>query len=112
MQNLGIKLMAVSYSCIGGLLGQFIRCALPGHPPDWLQDRMDLLAFALLGNFLGLTCLLLIFRRRAVEPPLDSIVTPVEVLLRGLPANNRVAFLLFSAAWLVGLLLGMGLTVQ
>lgn len=107
MQILGIRLLTVSYCCIGALLGQFIHGMLPGHTTDWSQDRLDLLAFALLGNFIGLSALILFFRRGAHEPPLDSIVHPLEVVIRGLPAGNRVAFALFTLAWLVGLILGM-----
>jgi hypothetical protein len=112
LQNLGIRLLTVSYCCIGALLGQFIRGALPGRPTDWSQDRLDLLAFALLGNFLGLYAMVEFFRRRAAEPPLESFVHPLEVIIRGLPASNRVAFILFTLAWLVGIILGMALTVS
>ena len=109
LQNLGIRLLTVSYCCIGGLLGEFIRAAIRSRPADWSHDRLDLLAFALLGNFLGLSALIVFFRRRAAEPPLESIVHPLEVVIRGLPASNRVAFVLFTLAWLVGVILGMSL---
>ena len=107
LQNLGIRLLTVSYCCIGALLGQFIRAALRSRPADWSQDRLDLLAFALLGNFLGLSALVVFFRRRSAEPPLESLVHPLEVIIRGLPASNRVAFVLFTLSWLVGVVLGM-----
>ena len=109
LQTLGIRLLTVSYCCIGALLGQFLRGALLSRPTDWSQDRLDLLAIAVLGNFLGLSALIVCFRRRAAEPPLESIVHPVEVILRGLPASNRVAFVLFTVAWLAGVILGMSL---
>jgi len=112
MQNLGIKLVAVSYCCTGALLGQFIRAAFLGRHSDWLPQRMDLLAFAMLSNFIALSCLAVVFRRRAVEPPIDGLSRPFEVLLGDSPANNRVAFLIFSVAWLMGVLLGMSFSIQ
>ena len=110
LQNLGIRLLTVSYCCIGALLGKFIGGALLSRSIDWSQDRVDLLAFALLGNFLGLSALIVFFRRRSAEPPMESFVHPLEVLIRGLPASNRVAFVLFTLAWLAGVILGMSLT--
>ncbi len=107
LQNLGIRLLTVSYCCIGALLGQVIRGTLPGRPHDWSQDRLDLLAFALLGNFLGFSALVLLFRRRATEPPCESLFHPLAVIIRGLPAGSRVAFSLFALAWLAGVVLGM-----
>jgi hypothetical protein len=59
---------------------------------------------------LGLSALVVFFRRRASEPPLESFVHPLEVVIRGLPASNRVAFVLFALAWLVGVILGMSLS--
>lgn len=112
LQNLGIRLLTLSYCCIGALLGRFIPAALHGRAADWSQDRLDLLAFTLLGNFLGLSALILFFRRGAAEPPLDSLVHPLEVIIRGLPAGNRVAFALCTVAWLVGVILSMSLRVS
>lgn len=112
LQVLGIRLLILSYCCIGVLLGQFIPAALHGHSTDWSQDGLNLLAFTLLGNFLGLSALVLFFRRGAAEPPLDSLVHPLEVVVRGLPAGNRVAFALCTLAWLVGVVLGMSFKVS
>ncbi len=112
LQSLGVRLLTVCYCCIGALLGQCIRAGLLGRLGDWTQDSADLAAFAVLGNFLGFSALVLFFRRRSAEPPLDSPVYPIEVLLRGLPAGNRVAFALFALAWLVGTILGISLPVS
>lgn len=112
MQNLGVKLLAVSFCCIGVLLGQVLREISFRHPTVWMRERLDLLAFALLGNFLAFSALIVCFRRRAAEPPLESSLRPIEVLVRGVPANNRVAFLIFSAAWVLGTVLGMAFKGQ
>lgn len=112
MQNLGVKLLAVSFCCFGALLGQALREVCVAPAADWFHDRLELLVLAALGNLIGLSALVICFRRRAAEPPLESPVYVMEALIRGLPANNRVAFPLFSVAWLLGAILGMALKVQ
>ncbi len=84
---------------------------MPGTPTEWLQAHLDMLALALLGNFLGLTGLVLFFRRGLADPPLGGPVSVLDGLLRGFRVNNRLAFCLFAVAWLLGLVLGMAVRV-
>jgi len=107
LQNLGLRLLTVSYCCLGALLGQVLRAALSGKAYERPRDGFDLLALALLGNFLGFSALVLLFRRRAAEPPCESFLQPLAVIVRGLPAGSRVAFALFILAWLAGVALGV-----
>ncbi len=107
MQSAGVRLAVVCYCCIGALFGQLLRGTVPGTRTDWLPEHLDVLALALLGNFFGLTGLVLFFRRGLAEPPLGNVLSVVEGLVRGIRMNNRLAFAVFALAWLLGVFIGL-----
>ena len=106
MQNLGIRLLVMSYCCMGCALGQLARLLLVVRTHERLHEAFDLFPFIVLANFLGVSGLVLFFRRGIAEPAIGTVTKPVEILWRGGAANNRMAFFLCTTAWVIGLLLG------
>jgi len=110
MRGMAVKLLAVSYSCTGALLGQLF--ALICRRSDALHDKPDLVLLVLLGHLLCLPGLVLFFRRGLEDPPLTSLVELPEALIRARSVTNRVACILFAAAWVFGLILGFWFSVR
>jgi hypothetical protein len=106
MQNLGIRLLVLSYCCMGCVLGQLVQWLPGGRPAEHLHEGLELLPFSLLANVLGISGLVMFFRRGLGEAGIDRWTEPFEVLLRGGAANNRIAFFLCATSWVVGVLLG------
>jgi hypothetical protein len=107
MHSLGIKILAIFYCGAGGIFGEFIRAVLRGRASEWFTDRRGFLIGIAVSNVIAISCLVLLRRRSVVEAPMQSIGRPFEIVVRGLPVTNRVAFLLFSIAWVIGLILGI-----
>ena len=110
MRGMGVKLLALSYSCTGALLGQL--CALIFRRADVLHENPDLVLLVLLGNLLCLPALVLFFRRGLADPPMASPFSVLGALITTRLVTNRVACFLFAAAWIVGLTLGFWLFLR
>ena len=102
MYTFGLSLLALFYFGVGGLLGEFLHALALGRVADSYQDSHGLLVAMVIGNLVGLPCLVLLFKQRHREPRLESLGQPQQVLLKGLPINSRIAFLLLSVAWVIG----------
>jgi hypothetical protein len=110
MRGMGVKLLALSYSCTGALLGQL--CALIFRRSDVLHEKPDLVLLVVLGNLVCLPALVLFFRRGLADPPLASPFSLIHALIHTRSVTNRVACFLFAAAWVLGLILGLWFFVR
>jgi hypothetical protein len=102
MHSLGIKLLAVFYFCAGGFIGELVRRIYQNRSSEFFGHHGYL--WTVIGfNVVALIFLALLLRRALTEPPLQKIEKPA----RGLPTTNRVAFLLFTTSYGIGLLVGL-----
>jgi len=106
MHSLGIKVLVVFYLCAGGFIGESIRRILQGRRSD-IFDYPWFLWTVFGVNAVAITCLVLLRRRAAVEPPMQKLERPLLILVRGLPVTNRVAFLLFTVSYIIGFVVGI-----
>ena len=106
MRSLGIKLLVVFHLCAGGFIGESVRRILQDRNSELFRYPWYL--WTVIGvNVVALSCLVLLRRRAVVEPPLQKIEHPLRILVHGLPVTNRVAFLLFTTSYIVGLVVGI-----
>ena len=106
MHSLGIKLLVVFYLCAGGFIGESVRRILQNRKSELFRDPWYL--WTVLGvNVVALSCLVLLRHRAVVEQPLQKVEHPLRILVHGLPVNYRVAFLLFTTSYILGLVVGI-----
>ena len=105
MRKLGISILAVCYFGAGSSIGSILFDLWHGRG-DQVFHAYGILAFTALANLVLLPCLLFIWRQRNAEPDArqSAEMRPSSLLLPELPFNNRIAFLLFSVAWVIGFL--------
>ena len=104
--GLGISLLTLLYFTAGGFVGEWMRLCFQGRRGE-LFENIWLLSFAVALNVAAIGCLVLLRRRAKREPGLQMIERPWEVLVRGFPLTNRVAFLLFTSAYAIGLFVAL-----
>ena len=106
MHNLGTKLLVFFYLCAGGFVGECVRRVIQNRASELFGNHWYL--WTVVGvNVVALSCLVLLQRRAAVEPPLQKIDHPLRILARGFPVTSRVALLLFIASYVIGLVVGL-----
>src|SRR5882724_11677893 len=97
MYKLGISILVLLYFGAGGSVGSIVFDLTHGRS-DEILNAYGTLAFAAIANLVLLPCLWLLWRQRHVDPPItagSSEVRASGLVLRGLPINARIAFLLF-----------------
>lgn len=106
IRTLGISILALLYCGAGGGIGGILFDLTHGRTDEAL--RLGPLWFTVIANLLLLPCLLVLWRQRHAEPAITTRSQELRLtrlLLRGFPVNGRIAFALFAACWLIGLLL-------
>lgn len=106
MHTLGIKLLAIFYFAAGAFIGESLSRIFHDRGSE-LSVHHAYVWMVLGVNIVAITCLILIGRRMFRETPLERIEPSLRTLVRGLPVTNRVAFLLFTTCYVIGL--GVGL---
>lgn len=102
MHKLGISVLTVLYFGVGGLFGEFLRALFLGRVADQYQDSRSLVVVMVIGNLIGIPCLILLFKQRNREPRLETFDRSSHRLVYGLPVTGRIALLLFATAWVLG----------
>ena len=106
MHSLGIKLLVIFYLSAGGFIGESVRRILQDRRSELFRYPWYL--WAVIGvNIVAVSCLVLLRRRAVVESPLKKIEHPLRILVHGFPVTNRVAFLLFTTSYILGLVVGI-----
>jgi len=106
MYKIGIPILILLYFGAGGSVGSIVFDLAHGRSDQVLHDYATL-AFAGIANMILLPCLPLLWRQRRTDSNITAGSRELRVsrlILHGLPINVRIAFLLFSSGWVIGLL--------
>ena len=106
MVGLGTGILTLLYFATGGFVGEWARRCFDGRGSEILENYR-LFYFALGLNVAAIGCLILLRRRTKSESPMQEMERPWEVIVRGFPLTNRVAFLLFGTAYAIGAVVGV-----
>ena len=96
MHGIGILLLTVLYLGAGGTLGSALFDFTHGRGSEVLHQR-GILAFTVVANLALLPCLYGLWRRRLPSQTLAARKLQLYSI-------NRIGFLLFTAAWTIGLI--------
>lgn len=106
MHKIGISILALLYFGAGAAIGSMVFDLAHGRSDQVLHDYATL-AFAAIANLVLLPCLILLWRQRHGDPHITAESAELRasrLILRGLPVNAHIAFLLFSSGWVIGFL--------
>jgi len=105
LHNIGIKLLALFYFGAGASIGEPVRHFFQGRGRNSFGNPTYF--FVSIGaNLVAIGCLVFVRRRAVAESPMRQITSPLVMLVRGLPVTNRVAFLLCTTTYIIGLVIG------
>ena len=109
MHHVGILILSLLFFAAGSMLGSGLFELLHGTFARWASERVPFW-FTIGANPVCWLCIWLLWRKAKRLTPMragDSRLKFTQLVVRGLPITDRVAFLAFTILWTLGFLFGL-----
>jgi len=106
MHNVGSTVLALLFFGAGGCLGEAVRRVWQDRVQELFEPAWFFWAI-IIANGIAIASLVLLRRQARREAPLERIEHPLRLLVHGLPLTERIALLLLSSCYVIGICVGV-----